>query len=148
MFYLVTCRHAKLCIQSPSSSTSVPSSLYPSINICVTHFLIIYIPYQIFFNHVPTSLWYECFNRLNGLLIRQWEAVWRWEVGLSGSHPNGEICSAQPGSGPSTLSPIIKELTLHSWGNFAKILFILRNIRVKIMSDGCSNSGREIRLWC
>ena len=62
------------------------------------------------------------------------------------SHPNGEICSAQPGSGPSTLSPTLKALSLPSWENFAKILIILRNIRVKIMSDGCSNSGREIRL--
>ena len=83
----------------------------------------------------------------SGLLIRQWEAVWRWEVGHSGNHPNGEICSAQPWSGPSTLSPILKALSLRSWVNFAKILIILRNIRVKIMSDGCCNSGREIRLW-
>lgn len=48
----------------------------------------------------------------------------------------------------STLSPIPKALSLPSWRNFAKSLLILRNIRVKIMSDGCNNCGRERRLWC
>ena len=46
----------------------------------------------------------------------------------------------------STLSPIPKALSLPSWRNFAKSLLILRNIRVKIMSDGCNNCGRERRL--
>lgn len=46
----------------------------------------------------------------------------------------------------ATMSPISKALSLPSWGNFNKILIILRSIRVKIMSDGCNNCGRERRL--
>ena len=45
----------------------------------------------------------------------------------------------------SILSPVPKALSLPSWGNFAKILHILRNIRVQIMRNIYNNCGREIK---
>ena len=140
----MTCRHVKLCVQSASLSTSVPSSLYPSVNICVTYLLIIRVTYQIFFNHVPTSLSCECFSSkwaayktVGGSVKVSSRSQWE-------SSKLGDLLSTARVR--ATLSPISKALSLPSWGNFNKILIILRSIRVKIMSDGCNNCGKERRL--
>ena len=45
----------------------------------------------------------------------------------------------------SILSPVPKALSLPSWGNFAKILHILRNIRVQIMRNIYNNCHGEIK---
>ena len=60
------------------------------------------------------------------------------------SQAKGEICWAEP---RSILSPVPRAQSLPSWGSFAKILYILRNIRVRIMSNDCNNCEREIRWW-
>ena len=56
------------------------------------------------------------------------------------SQARGEICWVEP---KSILPPVPRAQSLPSWGNFAKILYILRNIRVRIMSNDCNNCERE-----
>ena len=122
----IMCPVLNLCVASVH-----PLSLYPSINIYLCNSLCNVL--EVLFNHGTTDLWHESLctkcsaQKTVGMPLTPCEGGSLSQCESSKVEDPLSVVKVKP-----ILSPVPKALSLPSWGNFAKVLHILRNIRVQI----------------